>query len=80
MCVDGVRVFHENVYMLFLKSRFISGEFCFSLDYYGGALNVSRASKTEGCVLHEETVCGNHTSGASNRVLNSLLLIGGEEN
>lgn len=47
MCVDVVRAFDRDMWMVIAKSGFISGDFRSSLEDYGRASNSVRASGAE---------------------------------
>lgn len=54
MFVDGLRVFEVGVRMLFVMSELKSREFLSSLDSWDEALNVLKACRTDGGVLHDQ--------------------------
>lgn len=80
MCVDGVLVFSGDERMVLVKSRFINEKLRYSIDDYGGALNVLRAWRTEGCALCEQKAYADQKSGAQKKLLNLFVLMRGESN
>lgn len=75
MCVNGVRLFHGDVRVVFVRSGFISGGFCRSSEACDGALSVLIAWGTEGCVLCEQSVYAGLEFRAQKKRLSSFVAI-----
>lgn len=56
MFKDAVRVLDEDVKIRFVKSKFVSAEFCSSIDTYHGALSLLKAWWTKGCIYRDQRV------------------------
>lgn len=78
ICVGDAHVCDGDIGMVFVKSGFIKGGFCPSLNDYDRDLNMIKIPESRGCVLHEQRVYANHEFGAQKKLLNSFVLIRGE--
>lgn len=80
MCLDGVRVFHGDVRMIFPKSELTDEGFSLSSSDYGKALNVTGASNVKRNVKHEQKAYANHKFGAQRKRLSSFVSVRRERN
>lgn len=72
--VEGRHVKDENIRIKFLKSGFVSEEFCPTLSDYIRLRYTSKSSETGGFVLHEQKVYANHEFSAKEKMMNGSAL------
>lgn len=75
MCVNRVCVSEGDVRMVLVKLGLISRHFRPSLNSYGRARNVGRASSVEQCAERKRRVYANSEFGAQRKMLTSAVLV-----